>query len=79
MAQAKRAGDTPIGVEVEAGQSYWWCSCGQSNKQPFCDGSHKGSEFTPVKFDAIETKKLYFCACKATANRPLCDGSHKPK
>ena len=79
MAQARRAGDTPIGVDVEAGKSYWWCSCGQSAKQPFCDGSHKGSDFTPLKFDAIETKKLYFCACKATANRPLCDGSHKPR
>ena len=60
MAQARRAGDTPIGVDVEAGKSYWWCSCGQSAKQPFCDGSHKGSDFTPLKFDAIETKKLYF-------------------
>ncbi len=79
MAQARRAGDAPIGIEVEAGKSYWWCSCGQSKSQPFCDGSHKGSEFTPVKFDAIEAKKLYFCACKATANQPLCDGSHKPR
>ena len=79
MAQARRAGDAPIGIEVEAGKSYWWCSCGQSKSQPFCDGSHKGSEFTPVKFDAIEAKQLYFCACKATANQPLCDGSHKPR
>lgn len=79
MAQARRAGDAPIGIEVEAGKSYWWCSCGQSKSQPFCDGSHKGSDFTPVKFDAIEAKKLYFCACKATANQPLCDGSHKPR
>jgi CDGSH-type Zn-finger protein len=78
MTEPRRAGDTPIGVEVEAGKSYWWCSCGQSSKQPFCDGSHKGSGFTPLKFEATEAKKLYFCACKATANQPLCDGSHKP-
>ena len=79
MVQARRAGDAPIGIDVEAGKSYWWCSCGQSKNQPFCDGSHKGSDFTPVKFDATEAKKLYFCACKATANQPLCDGSHKSK
>lgn len=77
MSQPVRAGDTPIGIEVEAGKSYWWCSCGKSAKQPFCDGSHKGSEFTPQKYDATEARTVYFCACKATANGPLCDGSHK--
>ena len=77
MTQPVRAGDAPIGVPVEAGKSYWWCSCGKSAKQPFCDGSHKGSEFNPRKYDAAESRTLYFCACKATANAPLCDGSHK--
>ena len=76
MSEPTRAGSTPIGVEVEAGKSYWWCSCGKSAKQPFCDGSHKGSEFTPQKYDASESKKAFFCTCKATANQPLCDGSH---
>jgi len=71
-----RAADTPIGVDVEAGKSYWWCSCGKSASQPFCDGSHKGSEFVPMKYDAQESKKLFFCACKATKSAPLCDGSH---
>jgi CDGSH-type Zn-finger protein len=66
----------PIPVEVEAGKSYWWCACGQSKKQPFCDGSHKGSAFTPLEFKATETKKVFFCACKQTANQPLCDGTH---
>ena len=67
----------PIGVDVEAGKTYWWCACGQSKTQPFCDGSHKGSEFTPVKFEATESKKAWFCACKHTAHQPLCDGTHK--
>jgi CDGSH iron-sulfur domain-containing protein 3 len=71
------AGRTPLPIEVEAGKSYWWCACGQSKKQPFCDGSHKGSAFTPVEYKATEAKKLFFCACKQTANRPLCDGTHK--
>jgi CDGSH iron-sulfur domain-containing protein 3 len=71
------AGTAPIPVEVEAGKDYYWCSCGKSAKQPFCDGSHKGSEFSPLKFTAPETKKAYFCACKQTGATPLCDGSHK--
>lgn len=77
MSNPNRAADTPFGIEVEAGKSYFWCSCGLSQKQPFCDGSHKGTEFTPVKFQATESKKIYFCGCKVTASQPLCDGSHK--
>jgi CDGSH iron-sulfur domain-containing protein 3 len=67
----------PYAVEVEAGKSYFWCSCGQSSKQPFCDGSHKGSGFSPVKWEAPENKTVYFCGCKHSANKPLCDGKHK--
>lgn len=73
----KIAGTAPIPVDVEAGKSYFWCSCGQSANQPFCDGSHKGSGFAPVKLEAEESKRVFFCACKATSNQPLCDGSHK--
>ena len=76
MSTPVRAGDAPIPVDVEAGKSYWWCSCGRSSKQPFCDGSHKDTGFTPVKYEAAETRTVYFCACKATASQPLCDGSH---
>lgn len=76
MSKPVRASNTPYPVEVEAGKSYWWCSCGKSKKQPFCDGSHAGSEFSPVKFDATEKKTLYFCGCKATQKPPFCDGSH---
>ena len=76
MTKGQRAGDGPIAVEVEKDKSYYWCSCGKSSKQPFCDGSHQGSEFTPVAYKAEETKKVFFCACKQTNNQPLCDGSH---
>jgi CDGSH-type Zn-finger protein len=65
-------------VAVEAGKDYWWCACGQSKNQPFCDGSHKAAgEFTPVKYTAAESKTVYFCGCKHSAGKPLCDGSHK--
>ncbi|MFT7008007.1 MAG: CDGSH-type Zn-finger protein [Colwellia sp.] len=77
MAKPERASDTPYAVEVEIGKNYFWCACGKSDKQPFCDGSHKGSEFTPVKYTAEDTKKVFFCGCKLTQNQPLCDGSHK--
>ena len=76
MSEAKRASDTPFGVEVEAGKTYFWCACGRSQNQPFCDGSHKDTGFTPVKYAATESKKVFFCGCKSTASQPLCDGSH---
>ena len=77
MTKAAIAGKAPILVDVEAGKSYWWCACGQSKKQPFCDGSHKGSAFAPVKYDAVESRKAAFCACKQTGKSPMCDGTHK--
>ncbi len=77
MSEPVVAGTAPIGVAVESGKSYWWCTCGRSSKQPFCDGSHKGSDFAPQQYVASESKTVYFCACKATKNGPLCDGSHK--
>jgi len=67
---------SPHAVEVETGKSYYWCSCGQSKKQPFCDGSHQGSTLTPLEYKATESKTVYFCGCKLTANQPLCDGAH---
>ena len=66
----------PIPMEVLKGKSYYWCSCGKSTKQPFCDGSHKETSFSPVKYVATENKKIFFCSCKQTKKQPLCDGSH---
>ena len=70
-------GRAPIPVEVEAGKSYWWCACGRSQSQPFCDGSHKVTSFTPIEFKAEKSGKAFFCACKRSAKKPLCDGTHK--
>ena len=66
----------PFAVEVEEGKNYFWCACGQSKNQPFCDGSHKGTEFNPVKYTAEASKKVFFCGCKHSAKAPMCDGSH---
>ena len=66
----------PCGVDVEEGNEYWWCACGKSASQPFCDGSHKGTEFTPLAVEIDGPKKVYLCGCKYTKNPPFCDGSH---
>ena len=66
----------PFVVELEADKSYMWCTCGRSEKQPFCDGSHAGTEFTPMKFTASETKKYGLCGCKHTKKAPFCDREH---
>lgn len=66
----------PYQVNVEPG-TYWWCACGRSATQPFCDGSHKGSMFSPIRFDVTESAGVWFCGCKRSAKGALCDGSHK--
>ena len=70
------ADTVPKRVEVEAGKDYWWCTCGRSKNQPFCDGSHKTTEFTPLKWTGDVTGPKWFCQCKYTKNAPFCDGSH---
>jgi len=67
---------SPIVQKVEPG-AYWWCACGLSKSQPFCDGSHKGSGFAPKKVDITEAKTVAWCACKHSKNAPFCDGTHK--
>lgn len=71
------ASRTPFPADVEAGKSYWWCACGQSASQPYCDGTHKRLGLAPIKFDATTTGRVWLCGCKRTAHAPFCDGSHK--
>ncbi len=76
MAEPTMAQKAPCAVQLEAGKSYCWCACGKSAAQPFCDGSHAGSEFRPLKFEAAQSKTAHLCGCKHTGNPPYCDGSH---
>ncbi len=67
----------PYAFNVKEGQTYGWCTCGLSQKQPLCDGSHRGqTELRSLKWTADETKTVYFCGCKQTKKSPMCDGSH---
>ena len=70
------AAKEPFAIQVEEGKSYFWCSCGKSSSQPFCDGSHQGSDFSPLKYKAEKSRTVFFCGCKQTAKSPLCDGAH---
>ncbi len=70
------ANNQPIPVELEAGKTYYFCTCGKSASQPFCDGAHKGTGFTPKAFTAEADGQAYLCQCKQTANAPFCDGAH---
>jgi CDGSH-type Zn-finger protein len=76
MADPIVAQKSPYGVAVEAGKEYWWCSCGRSKGQPFCDGSHKGTGLAPQMYKAEKSETVWFCGCKATKGQPMCDGTH---
>ena len=76
MEKPEVAANRPCVHKLEPG-TYWWCSCGRSAGQPWCDGSHKGTGFTPVKVEVEERKDYALCACKHTQGQPFCDGSHK--
>ncbi len=76
MAEAKIAAKQPAVLDLEAG-SYHYCTCGESQNQPYCDGSHKETGFTPLEFFIDEPKKVALCQCKRTAKAPYCDGAHK--
>ena len=66
----------PVSVDVKGGESYWWCHCGRSQSQPFCDGSHSQTSFVPMEYVAKRDRELSFCACKQTKKPPFCDGTH---
>ena len=71
------AATQPFPVELEAGKPVFWCACGLSANQPFCDGSHKGTGLSPVRHVSETGGKAWLCGCKQTTRAPLCDGSHK--
>lgn len=75
--EPKIAKKGPFAVDLEAGKNYHWCTCGGSKNQPFCDGTHKGTEFVPFAFTAKESGTAHLCGCKHTKNPPYCDGSHR--
>ena len=77
MSEPVIAQKSPMPLPVTAGQTYYWCSCGKSTTQPLCDGSHKGSGFSPTPYKAEKDGTVYFCGCKHSGNGALCDGSHK--
>ncbi|MCZ6870729.1 MAG: CDGSH iron-sulfur domain-containing protein [Gammaproteobacteria bacterium] len=76
MSEARIAQKGPFQVEVVAGKTYFWCACGRSNNQPFCDGSHKVTSFEPIEVTPDESRTLFFCGCKQSGNKPFCDGTH---
>ena len=77
MSEAVIAQKGPFSAEVEAGRTYYWCACGRSARQPFCDGSHKAVGMAPKAFTAEKTGTAWLCGCKQSKNPPYCDGTHK--
>ena len=75
MSEPEIAAKIPAVLELDPGV-YWYCTCGKSKTQPWCDGSHKGTEFTPVQLTLAEKKRVAICQCKRTGKEPFCDGSH---
>ena len=76
MADPKIADTKPAVLEMAAG-TYWYCTCGESTNQPFCNGAHQGSDFTPEKVELTDSRKMAFCLCKRSGSQPQCDGSHR--
>ena len=68
--------NNPLPITVKKNKVYFWCACGKSSNQPFCDGSHKNTKFSPVKLESSKLEEVLFCGCKNTKTPPFCDGSH---
>ena len=77
MDKAIVANNQPVMATLEKGKEYYFCTCGKSASQPFCDGSHQGTSFSPQAFTAEKDGEVGLCACKQTKNTPFCDGSHQ--
>lgn len=77
MSRGKSTQEKPYPVEVKAGETYYWCACGLSAKQPFCDGTHKGTGMSPQSFVAEKDGPVYLCGCRRSGKQPFCDGTHK--
>ncbi len=77
MSEPLIAQKSPFVADVVAGKTYYWCRCGRSKNQPYCDGSHSETEFTPIPYEATDTRSVLFCGCKRSGNKPLCDGTHE--
>lgn len=76
MAEPVCAQKSPYPIDVEEGRAYFWCACGLSAKQPFCDGSHSGTGIQPTRYKAERAETVFFCGCKSTKDGPFCDGTH---
>jgi len=77
MSEAVCTKKAPYVIEAEEGKTYYYCTCGLSEKQPFCDGKHKGSDFSPIAHTAEKAGNIYFCGCRVSKKGALCDGAHK--
>lgn len=76
MTKPQIADTVPVEVDLIEGKTYYFCTCGRPENQPFCDGAHKGTEFSSHEFTAEKTGKAWLCMCKYTKNKPFCDSSH---
>jgi CDGSH-type Zn-finger protein len=76
MKKPKIASSQPVPVTLKEGEVKYWCACGESKSQPYCDGSHQGTDFEPCAFSAKGDGEVWLCMCKQTKTPPYCDGTH---